>query len=51
MVILLLLKKLFIKDMVAVLLFNITGYTNYLTKVRRKEKAKSINLFLDYLFA
>lgn len=29
------------------LLFNITGYTNYLAKVRIKEKAKSVNLFLD----
>jgi len=31
------------------MLFNITGYTNYQTKTSRKEKAKSLNWFLDDL--
>lgn len=38
-------KTLFIKDTVAVLLFHIKGYTDYLTKVRRKEEAKSETYF------
>lgn len=31
-------ENVFIKDMVAVLLFKVTGYINHLTEVGRKEK-------------
>lgn len=41
-------ENLFVKDMVAVLLFKITSYINHLTEVRGKEKTSN---FLDDFIA